>query len=1320
MPIEFTLLGIPLDTGNPLQEPNTFAVEIVARLSFAPGDVSPDVVAQAIAAHPLLSGDPDKSIIAYALGLQAWEQGGRRFDQADAIPLTLRHVGAKPLATLADTLRRYLLPPSTVHAAEMVHDGRFSSLNADHFVDMGKAHDELQQLTQLMHASALSRIGTMSLVSDRDRSRLSMEAIRWVDSAAHATLLDGLRGKSEEAAGVMGRLQAAERIGSLRDAVGKINRRMAINAVRKTADAEARAFRTTGQNPATAQEQTTLANPNDPNVATHAALKNPLLARECGFVTSWRATAARPVRGDFVFYIPPTSPLVSCKPTAFRRRDYTHPLAFADIGRQTTTNAALAFLNDDAGRERYRASSVHSESELVKQVVVQASNSIATPTAADDDRFGDFTGSRDERPPQLLGDEQFGSNEPETSGVTFSAPVDDLVTPQALRGTPEERERAYPCLFLEDLWVGFRLDLRLDRRTPFLSAHEHTEQISFALSNTTIAGPTEDYFEREQADDPERGYSSTEFALYAGMTTAQARDYLQFIGNEPPPVVPLPAPFTSEVVGYEASVPLLFGNVYRYRLRNVMIGGIGLSPKQADLVMTKSNYEQRFPFFRARAYRPGEIVTWKAGEDSETNGDGRAIFLTDERPEARITLAPVPIDADTARFHGLLLGDPNEPRRDRNRVFVSDLGKFFVGSGGRMDYYFDPDVRGVFVRVRMLNGAPEPEEGLLLNEDGAYCQVMKHLVLEPVELVFGTGSWESFKPITLEFRTTSAKRPSVRGVPGRLEILIPAAAHVDVSLVPSVTAGALVKTASYASSGTQLARNPRLDAASAFRDWLPVAAMAEHRIQVIHAIRRPLFAPRLIGAPIAIRPRGKEMAEVRGRVEVDAASTGQIKLDASWTDIDDDPSQPRYLLTPGSSTTTPRNVVFNRFRSTRASSRAYLSSLVGSVTAGGSPAAPLTVAVGRARYPFVDQFGLQCAENKVFLGPPEGEETSGEPATHPEILSFSDARRKLATLKATAIGRFAQVFSAQDAAGLQNASELLSVDVPASLRMSPPDVSHVLPLTRMDTARTGADRIHRSTYAMRIYVRPRWFESGPGERLAIGCIVGDAPTGPIASVDKRITQWGEDPIERPRLDSTMRLPRASDFFPPEGAQAPALDTVLYPPDGRDGRDDVMYRDGLSQRLSVASFALREDTQHRLWYCDVQVAGDFIGWCGLALYRHQPHAHEGTELSEASDWVYAAVLQGDVVAVVEREGNLRVTIGPVYDPDTTFEFEALEYQDGVSENLVAVTEKPRALQRYQVNEATYFEGIVSAATAHPGLVKKRFGHRVGGLELVQPR
>ena len=86
-----------------------------------------------------------------------------------------------------------------------------------------------------------------------------------------------------------------------------------------------------------------------------------------------------------------------------------------DVHSVKTTNCALAQLNSDSG-PRYHAVSVNAEAALVKDLVVQPKNSLAPLGAIDCDRFGAFNDPLDLRPPQLMGDTQFGVSEPEASG----------------------------------------------------------------------------------------------------------------------------------------------------------------------------------------------------------------------------------------------------------------------------------------------------------------------------------------------------------------------------------------------------------------------------------------------------------------------------------------------------------------------------------------------------------------------------------------------------------------------------------------------------------------------------------------------------------------------------------------------------------------------------------------------------------------------------------------------------------------------------------------------------------------------------------------
>src|SRR5262249_19720800 len=150
----------------------------------------------------------------------------------------------------------------------------------------------------------------------------------------------------------------------------------------------------------------------------------------------------------------------------------------------------------------------------------------------------------------------------------ISAPVEDLVTPDELKfDDPSARLAALPCYFLEDLWVGYRLDIREETHAAFSSIHSEAHKIKFSLSGHEITGSTEYFIDREQPDDESVGHTSTELTVYNGLTRGQAKDYMLALR------VPIPQPLTSEtylyksdVIDYGASEALWFGGVYEYRL----------------------------------------------------------------------------------------------------------------------------------------------------------------------------------------------------------------------------------------------------------------------------------------------------------------------------------------------------------------------------------------------------------------------------------------------------------------------------------------------------------------------------------------------------------------------------------------------------------------------------------------------------------------------------------------------------------------------------------------------------------------------------------
>ena len=217
------------------------------------------------------------------------------------------------------------------------------------------------------------------------------------------------------------------------------------------------------------------------------------------------------------------------------------------------------------------------------------------------------------------------------------------------------------------------------KRIAVFSIHGR-KQGSFTSTSVIIEGPTEDYFDREQPDDPDRGYSSTEFATYNGLSSAQARDYLLF--RIDPFGGAVPAAFSLETIEYGGATHLLFGHIYRYRLRNVFVGSVSLDATDSRLARLPAAYERSFPFSERERSAQVKSSRFTTEEDKGPNAGGRTIYPF-RGPAASPNYArTVSIDVDTSRYHGLLLANTSEPERYRNRKHVSDLGKFFWKDAG--------------------------------------------------------------------------------------------------------------------------------------------------------------------------------------------------------------------------------------------------------------------------------------------------------------------------------------------------------------------------------------------------------------------------------------------------------------------------------------------------------------------------------------------------------------------------------------------------------------------------------------------------------------
>jgi len=255
-----------------------------------------------------------------------------------------------------------------------------------------------------------------------------------------------------------------------------------------------------------------------------------------------------------------------------------------------------------------------------------------------------------------------------------------------------------------------------------------------------VSEATEDYIQREQPDDPALGYSSTGLFTYNGLSAGQSKDYQIFLGTDKPKTDNSNQPFHVEMTGYGKSERLVFREILSYRFRTTFIGGISLECDDKELEGPRFSklYAQDCPFFRCRAMRPGEILLSQNEASPDPKENGKTIYLSSERPEVMAVLVPSPIDVDTSRFHGLVFSSEEELETLKDRVHVTNLAQFLGDlPPDELNYFYDPDVYGVVMHTKVLNGDESLEPDDLVYSDGKFCLVRKHLVLPVVEESFG-------------------------------------------------------------------------------------------------------------------------------------------------------------------------------------------------------------------------------------------------------------------------------------------------------------------------------------------------------------------------------------------------------------------------------------------------------------------------------------------------------------------------------------------------------------------------------------------------------
>lgn len=340
-------------------------------------------------------------------------------------------------------------------------------------------------------------------------------------------------------------------------------------------------------------------------------------------------------------------------------------------------------------------------------------------------------------------------------------------------------------------------------------------------------------------------------------------------------------------------------------------------------------------------------------------------------------------------------------------------------------------------------------------------------------------------------------------------------------------------------------------------------------LTLVHAVEKPLAAPEL--GPLTFpREEGRTSTPLIGRVRSHARSTGRIDIDATWSEWTDDVAEDA-----------PRRVDAH--------------DRVGDLEL----------------RPFDDDRSLFGIRHE-----------------------FRDTRHRNVTYTPVATTRFREYFHP----AITERPELITRTgpasgpwpVPASRRPEPPDVSHLVPTVRWESAVDHAQ--HRVTRTrrhagFRVHLRRPWFSSGDDELLAV--VLGSGLP------DELTTRCATDPVW-------------TDATP-----LPALTPANFPNAARTATGIALAEpvNGAPATASIAAFAPAFDPELRLWVCDIDIAlpdPAYFPYVRLALARYQPYSVAPLHLSKITTADFLQPLPDrTITATMTATGAVRLELsGPV--------------------------------------------------------------------------
>jgi hypothetical protein len=428
----------------------------------------------------------------------------------------------------------------------------------------------------------------------------------------------------------------------------------------------------------------------------------------------------------------------------------------------------------------------------------------------------------------------------------------------------------------------------------------------------------------------------------------------------------------------------------------------------------------------------------------------------------------------------------------------------------------------------------------------------------------GLRDWPQVEPYRI---VLGSGRPLGARIAGRtISISLPPADMLRVRLSSSLDRDKLDQFGFWRSLPQQTRDMPVLREA-AVDGWLWPLTPAEE-VVLVHAVPKPLEAPRVLVLQIAKRDAADTGVFLSGAVDVHSPSTERVEVEATWTQQEDDVARDR-----------PDDV---------------------------EPPARHAVACTLPILEFEDLALLGNSDQTLDLP------GIASYRLHRARHELGDTRHRVVEYRCRATTRFREYFDPALLADPDDHSVLGNVrriSIPSSARPAKPAVRQVLPMFRWEEETEpeqpfGLRRRRRA--GVRIYLDRPWYSSGDGELL--GVVVGELGDEPDRS--DATSQWGADPVWHGRGPARRAIQLELDqLFAGFGRELPARPLR---PLARLPLVDLVRE----PEAGVLGYRPEYDATRKLWFTDIAIDPGAAIWPFLRLVvtRYQPESIPGMHLS----------------------------------------------------------------------------------------------------------